>query len=122
MAAFTYDPATDRGEVRMLLADTRAETGVFDDAEIDAALSRQGSVEGAVYQLAAFMYSHAIRHSSQRAASNQRGSESVNDTHQPQHWRALMETYRPFAAVARRLPTVTATVSAIPSDDGYDLC
>lgn len=121
MAVFTYDPSTDRGMVRLLLADTAPEQAIFTDAEIDAALSRQGSPEGAVYELAAFQYAHSIRHTSQRSRSDANRSENVNDTHQPQHWRALMEEYRPFAAQARRMPVVRAKTSNIPSDDGWDL-
>ena len=45
--AFTYDPTTDRGQVRLLLADTNvadATLQIFTDAEIDAFLSMEGSV------------------------------------------------------------------------------
>ena len=38
--AFTYDPATDRGYVRLLLGDTNLLSEIFSDAEIDAYLSR----------------------------------------------------------------------------------
>lgn len=121
MATFTYDPSTDRGMVRLLIADTRAESGIFTDAEVDAALSRQGTPEGAVYELAAYMYAASIRHTSNRSRSSSAKSETVNDTHQPAHWLALMREYRPFAAATRRLPSVTPVTSNIPSDDGFNL-
>lgn len=41
--AFTYDPTTDRGRVRLLLTDIDAPTGVFTDAEIDAFLALEGN-------------------------------------------------------------------------------
>jgi len=41
--AFTYDPTTDRGFVRLLITDTDAANEIFDDAEIDAFLSRMSS-------------------------------------------------------------------------------
>ena len=36
--AFTYDPATDRGRVRLLCRDTVAASAVYDDGEIDVFL------------------------------------------------------------------------------------
>jgi hypothetical protein len=45
--AFTYDLSTDRGVVRLQLADTNAQAFVFEDAEIDKFLSRGGSVNEA---------------------------------------------------------------------------
>lgn len=41
--AFTYDPTTDRGKVRLLVRDSSEATAVFSDAEIDAFLSMAGS-------------------------------------------------------------------------------
>jgi hypothetical protein len=44
----TYDPTTSRGRVRLLIGDTSAAPGIFDDAEIDALLALSGqSVFGA---------------------------------------------------------------------------
>lgn len=40
--AFTYDPTTDRGRVRLLITDTDAANAIFTDAEIDAFLSIEG--------------------------------------------------------------------------------
>jgi len=37
--AFTYDPSTSRGRVRLLLADTNSSSYTFEDEEIDAFLS-----------------------------------------------------------------------------------
>jgi len=44
--AFTYDLATDRGQLRLRLADTNSEAYAFEDAEIDYFLTKGGSVDG----------------------------------------------------------------------------
>lgn len=41
--AFTYDVATDRGRVRMLITDRDENNPIFQDAEIDAYLEMEGS-------------------------------------------------------------------------------
>lgn len=40
--AFTYDPATDRGRVRMLTTDRDNDNQIFQDDEIDAFLDLEG--------------------------------------------------------------------------------
>lgn len=119
MAAFTYDPTTDRGRVRQHMADTIAANAVFSDAEIDAALSTQGSVEGACYQLASFQHAHALRHASVRSKSNTGESMSVDDTRAIDGWKALMDHFRPFARSSSRMPVVTVTTTKTPSSDGW---
>ena len=37
--AFTYDPTTARGQVRLLVSDTDADAEIFSDAEIDLPLA-----------------------------------------------------------------------------------
>ena len=46
--AFTYDPNTDRGAIRLGLADTSVGHPVFTDEEIDYFLSSAGSVADAI--------------------------------------------------------------------------
>lgn len=41
--AFTYEVSTDRGKVRLLIKDTDEDNAVFNDDEIDAFLSMEGS-------------------------------------------------------------------------------
>lgn len=41
--AFTYDPTTSRGRVRLLVRDTVEADAIFTDAEVDALLSLSGS-------------------------------------------------------------------------------
>jgi hypothetical protein len=48
--AFTYDLTTDRGKTRLKLADTDAETYVFEDAEVDYFLSVGGTVNKAAIE------------------------------------------------------------------------
>lgn len=40
---FTYDVATDRGKVRLLIKDTNSSDPIFDDTEIDAFLTLESS-------------------------------------------------------------------------------
>lgn len=115
--AFTYDPATNRGRVRLLLADTRAENAWFSDEEIDAALSVQTSVEGAVGQLAHAALAHAARHSSARSRSGGGTSESMDDTSRVEAWRALADVYRPY--MSTRMPAVRSTLVRGPNDIGW---
>lgn len=42
--AFTYDPSTDRGRVRLLTGDTLASDYDFEDVEVDAALAFAPSI------------------------------------------------------------------------------
>lgn len=119
MASFSYDPTTDLGRVRQLMADTRESQVVFSDEEIYAALATQGSVEGACYQLASFMYAHALRHTSSRAKASEGQSMSVDDTHSAEGWKALMEHFRPFAGSASRMPTVKVGITKTPSSNGW---
>lgn len=119
MASFSYDPSTDIGRVRQHMADTREATAVFSDEEITAALSVQGSVEGACYQLASFQYAHALRHTSSRTKSGAGGSMSVDDTHSAEGWKALMDHFRPFAGSASRMPVVKVGVPLTPTSSGW---
>lgn len=60
--AFTYDVSTDRGLVRLQLSDTDSAAYWFEDAEIDALLTRGGSVDAATGLAArALMASKALR-------------------------------------------------------------
>lgn len=43
----TYDPATDVGRVRLLIADTDLESALFEDEELEALLALAGDLHGA---------------------------------------------------------------------------
>lgn len=47
----TYTTGTDRARVRLLIADTQVDNGLFTDTEVDDALTLDGSVEGAAARL-----------------------------------------------------------------------
>jgi len=97
MADFTYDPSTDRGWVRLKLADTKPGTAVFDDAEIDAFLARGGSVEAAIYLGAEAALAQATRGAGSRTMSGPGGTKSVDTTSRMEGWRALMAEYAAYA-------------------------
>jgi len=44
--AFTYDPTTDRGRVRLLLFDTDSTVAIFQDADVDAFLALTSDLTG----------------------------------------------------------------------------
>ena len=92
---------------------------VFTDAEIDAALTSQGSVEGACYELASFQYSHALRHTAAKSKSGNGQSMSVDNTHTLEGWKALMDHFQRFAKSASRMPTISVGVNLTPSSDGW---
>ena len=48
--AFTYDLATDRGKVRLLIQDTNETYEFYNDAEIDAFITIAGDLDGKVVQ------------------------------------------------------------------------
>lgn len=56
--AFTYDVTTNRGKVRLLIADTNASSYTFEDAEIDAFLGFEGNN---VYLAAARAFNTIVR-------------------------------------------------------------
>ena len=45
--AFTYDPQTDRGKVRLLVGDVESTTAVLSDAEVDYFLAEEGGPDAA---------------------------------------------------------------------------
>ena len=98
--AVTYDPTTDRGRVRFLMADTHAATAVYSDAEIDDALSQGGSVDEAVnYLLRQAMAVAGLRGDANRVSALERLLKTRGGT----------------------MPTVSVVFPAsLPMDDAYD--
>ncbi len=93
MGSFTYDASTNRGWVRLKLADTQPETHVFDDEEIDAFLSRGGSVDAAIYLGAQAALAQAARATAARSESSNRGSRTIDDSHRVEAWKGLLVEY-----------------------------
>lgn len=113
--AFTYTPGTDRARVRMRLADTVEDRAIYTDAEIDDALTTEGSVAGAVVVLREAMLARAAR--TARSYSNEQGS--VDDTAGLQYLQALAEQARADAS-GDTLPTVeVGTMGRAPNDPYY---
>lgn len=114
MAAFTYDPATDIGRVRRYLGDTRAESAYFDDEEIQASLTVQGSVEGATWECAIQLASDSTKRASSRTEGNERSSRSIDDTKRPEYWLKIADRFEKWARAAT--PRVGVVTSRTPSD------
>ena len=57
--AFTYDPTTNRGKVRLGLVDTHRSSSIFTDVEIDEFLADGGSVDGGINQGLRVLMAHA---------------------------------------------------------------
>lgn len=112
--AFTYDPTTDVGRVRLRLSDTRGDKPAFSDAEINAAISDEGGWRGAVAELARVLLVDKARFA--RVFSNEEGS--VDETAGIAALQALIDQYAAKAPTG--LPVVlVSTLGSHPSDP-YD--
>jgi hypothetical protein len=93
--AFTFDPTTNRGKVRLLVSDTDDQTAanqVFTDAEIDAFLSLEdnevyAAAAAAAQSMAANASRSAIKYIAQKILEL-----DLKDV--PKHFRELAEEYR----------------------------
>lgn len=99
--AFTYDPTTDRGRVRLLVSDTDDQTAanqVFTDAEIDAFLSLEdnevyAAAAAAAQSMAANASRSAIRYIAERILE-------IDRKDVPKHFRELAKQYRDRSVAA----------------------
>jgi hypothetical protein len=108
--AFTYDITTDRGRVRLNLADTDPSAYTFEDAEVDALLSSEGTVSGATLALLRVLLADRAR----RVKRFSMQGLSLDDTAQIAAIRALISQYGGDTA------TVQAVMpSLLPSDEGW---
>lgn len=112
--AFTYDPTTDRGRVRMRLSDTRPARAAFTDAEIDALISDEGGWRAAVAEGARILLMDRAKFA--RIFSNEEGS--VDETAGTAALQALIDQ---FAAKAPSgMPTVIVTSLGSHPSDPFD--
>ena len=112
-AAFTYDLTTNRGKVRLKLADTKQESAWFTDAELDALLTEGGSVNAAVALGARVLLADRARRT--RAFSSTAAGINYNDTAQVAALRELITLY------GNTYPDITVTMPALlPMDAGFD--
>ena len=109
--AFTYDITTDRGKVRLKLADTDSSAYVFEDNEIDYFLTSASTVDDAVVIGLHVLLADRAR----RAKSFSIQGLSLNDTAQIAAIQTLIEIY------GGDEPTLAAVMPALlPSDNGFD--
>ena len=109
--AFTYDITTQRGRVRLNLADTDSTAYVFEDAEIDQLLSAEGGVDGATAALIRVLLADRGR----RAKRFSMQGLSLDDTAQIGALESLLATY------GGDIPNLAAVMPAlIPSDQGFE--
>ena len=109
--AFTYDITTQRGRVRLNLADTDSSAYIFEDAEIDQLLSVEGGVDGATAACIRVLLADRGR----RAKRFSRQGLTLDDTAQITALQSLLTTY------GGDLPSVAAVLpDLLPSDEGFD--
>jgi len=113
--AFSYDPTTPRGKVRMTLGDRREETAVFDDAEVDAALAETGSWQGAVVFLARVRLGQLAR----EPASWTEDGRSVSRVGQMDALRTLIEQFGGSIPAPSTLPTAVIGFGGYSPSDLY---
>lgn len=98
--AHTFDITTDRGKVRLGLADTQAKTATFSDAEIDYFLTEGGTVDAAI----------VMGLQVQARAAAMKGDVTRANAIRDQ-----------LAALGGDLPTViTGEGNSLPTDDAYE--
>jgi hypothetical protein len=118
-ASFSYDPATDIGRLRRLLGDTRAESALWTDEELQASINAQGTVEGAVWECATQALAESIRMSASKTEGNERSTRSVDTTRRPAYWEGMVARFEPHARTA--MPTIGVRVGSIPTLDGVNV-
>jgi hypothetical protein len=118
--AFTFDPSTDIGRVRLRLDDREADRAAFTDAEIQAAITDEGGWRSALVTLARVLYMRLARRA--RDYSSPDGT-TVNETAALDHLRQIMESAATEAAAespSTALPTVlVGTMGRAPNDPWY---
>lgn len=98
----TYDPSTDVGRVRLMIADTDLESAVFDDEELEALIALAGDLHGA-----AAMALEAILADRARMARRVKVGGYEAEQQAAADLRALADRYRAESAAG------SATVSTI---------
>lgn len=92
--AFTYDPTTTRGKVRLLIADTDTVTAanqIFEDAEIDSFLSME---DQDIYAAAASACRSIGLSTARSAVAWKSMSSSLDKRDVPKHFLSLAKEYQ----------------------------
>lgn len=109
--AFTYDITTDRGRVRLNLADTTSTAYAFEDAEIDQMLTDEGSVGDATAALIRVLLMDKARRVKRFAMQGL----TVDDT------AGLAELRHMLSVYGGDTPTLQSVMPRLlPMDAGYD--
>lgn len=108
--AFTYDISTDRGRLRLNLADTDSSAYVFEDEELDVLLAEASSVADATGAALRVLLADRARRAKRFAMQGL----SLDDTAQIAALKDLLSLY------GGDLPTVQSVLPALlPSDEGF---
>ena len=87
--AFTFDPQTDRGKVRLLIGDTEAATAVLDDASVDYFLDEEDGVDAA-----AVAACEAIARRYAHQADFTQDDTSIKAGERAKTWQSMAESLR----------------------------
>lgn len=111
--AFTYDTSTQRGRIRFLTADTREDTAMWTDGEIDLAIAQTSSEALAIVYLCRAKLAHLAR----LPDSESTPDGSVSRAGQREALLALIEQY---GGASDHLPTISVGFPAsLPMDRAY---
>ncbi len=116
--AFTYDPTTDIGRVRLRLRDIRENSVLLTDEEITSLISDQGDWRGAVAEGARILLGQVARFARNYSTTRRDGtSESVDETAAAQYLESLIEQY---SKQSPKLPVMTIRRFAPYASDPYN--
>jgi hypothetical protein len=91
--AFTYDPTTEIGKVRMRLRDAVEQRAMFTDAEISGIIDDEGSWRAAVVEGARILLMDIGRYARSYAMSRDGDSEQVDEGAAAQYLRDVIAEY-----------------------------
>ena len=116
--AFTFDPSTDIGRVRLRLADTTEQNAILSDEVITALVTDMGGWRGAVAEGARILLAQVARFARNYSTTRRDGtSESVDETAAATYLESLIEQY---GKASPTLPTLTVRrLKGYPSDPFY---
>ena len=116
--AFTFDPTTDVGRVRLRLADTSEQSAILTDEVIRALITDEGGWRGAVAEGARILLAQVARFARNYSTTRRDGtSESVDETAAAAYLERLIEQY---GSAAPTLPVLTVRrLRGYPSDPFY---
>jgi hypothetical protein len=116
--AFTFDPTTDVGRVRLRLFDTSEQSAIFSDEVIEALIADEGGWRGAVAEGARICLAQISRFARNYSTTRRDGtSESVDETASATYLERLIELYSTASPTIPRLKV--RRLKGYPSDPFY---